>query len=79
MNPNWIFEDWYLAASNEGGRLLRRWAADEAMGQGLALILNHSNSLSSLLLWPLYTDDEQNGRTLSTQPPYRDATANQNH
>ena len=41
MNANWIFEDGYLAASNDGGRLLRRWTADEAMGQGLAHPITH--------------------------------------
>ena len=53
MNANWMFEEGHLVARNESGHLLRRWLADEAMGQGLALLLNHSNSLSRFLLWSL--------------------------
>ena len=64
MNANWMLEEGHLVARNESGHLLRRWLADEAMGQGLALLLNHSNSLSRFLLWSLCTGHEQNDKTL---------------
>lgn len=59
MTANWIFEDGHLAARNDVGRLLRRWSADEAMGRGLALLLNQASGLSRLLLWPLLDAQEE--------------------
>ena len=51
-NPN--FEGGHLVARNQAGAVLWAWLADEAMGRPLADLLNHSQSLSRLLLppWP---------------------------
>ena len=74
MNAIWIFEGGHLVARNESGQLLRRWSADEAMGQGLALMLSHNNVLSCLLLWPLCTSDLKESETISASSPCRDST-----
>ncbi|HMW86487.1 hypothetical protein [Zoogloea sp.] len=54
MNSVWNFEDGHLVARNQVGAVLWAWLADEAMGRPLADLLNHSQSLSRLLLppWP---------------------------
>lgn len=49
----------HLVARNESGHLLRKWSSDEAMGQGLALLLNQASGLSRLLLWPLLDAQEE--------------------
>ena len=54
MNALWTFEGGRLVARNLAGAVLWAWLADEAMGRPLADLLNHSQSLSRLLLppWP---------------------------
>ncbi len=54
MNAVWNFEGGHLVARNQAGAVLWAWLADEAMGRPLADLLNHSQSLSHLLLppWP---------------------------
>lgn len=66
MNALWNFEGGHLVARNQAGAVLRTWLADEAMGRPLADLLNHSQSLSRLLL-PPWTD----GQTTQTSESSR--------
>ena len=52
MNAVWNFEGGHLVARNQAGAVLWAWLTDEAMGLPLADRLNHSQSLSHLLLPP---------------------------
>ena len=54
MNAVWNFDGGHLIARNQAGAVLWAWLADEAMCRPLADLLNHSQSLSRLLLppWP---------------------------
>lgn len=64
MTAIWTFEGGRLEAHDEAGELLRWWLTDEAMGRPLAGLLNQTNSLSRLLLWPLL--DAREGRDEAT-------------
>lgn len=52
MNAVWNFEGGHLVARNQAGAVLWVWLADEAKGRPLTDLLNHSQSLSHLLLPP---------------------------
>lgn len=54
MAAHWTYEGGRLIAWNETGAELRTWTTEtDAMGQGMALLLNQACDLSRLLLWPL--------------------------
>ena len=59
MDAIWTFEDGRLMASDEAGKLLRQWAAEETMGLPLAAALNQAQSLSRLFLWPLLNTEKE--------------------
>ena len=52
MNALWTFEGGHLVARNQASAVLWAALADEPIGRPLADLLNHSQSLSRLLLQP---------------------------
>lgn len=58
MNAIWTYDDGHLVARNDDGDLMRKWSADEGMGRGLVVLLNHGRDLSRLFLWPLLEEPQ---------------------
>jgi hypothetical protein len=46
----WTFENGRLTASDDAGKVLREWAAEDALGRGLAVLFNQAQSLSQMLV-----------------------------